>query len=161
MKKIIPLILILVFQSFSSFGNPNGKGIICKCVYCNLNHIDLFSYLQNRTPTEIGFIFKDNRVSKYFIKKTSDDIKIKKIINNLTTNEFNTNENEIKWNIGLFNYILNRKTLDLSQKIIGDNGSVSVRNCYVLSESKFLKKMKELSIKYQDEYNQKIKDNKI
>ena len=32
MKKIILLTFILLFQSFPSFGNPNGKGLICKCI---------------------------------------------------------------------------------------------------------------------------------
>ena len=30
MKKILLIILVLLLQTFPSFGNPNGKGIVCK-----------------------------------------------------------------------------------------------------------------------------------
>ena len=31
MKKLFIITIILLFQSFPSFGNPNGKGIVCSC----------------------------------------------------------------------------------------------------------------------------------
>ena len=164
MKKILLItIFLLLLQSFNSFGNPNGKGIICKCVFCNLTHIDISSYVPNRTPTEIGFFFKNDTVSKYFISKINDEIKMIEKTNKDVKKKpkFYTDENEIKWT-SEFNYILDRKTLDLSEKIVRNGkGSISVRTCQVLTESIFFKKMEELSIKYQNVYNKKIKDNKI
>lgn len=162
MIKVLLITIIFLLQSFPSYGNPNGKGIICKCVFCNLTHIDISSYVPNRKPTEIGFVFKNDTVSQYFISKINDDIKMIEKTNKDVKKKpkFYTDENEIKWTSG-FNYILYRKTLELSKRIVGSKGSVSERNCQVFQESKFFKKMEELLIKYQNVYNQTIKDNKI
>ena len=57
MKKVILLIIIILLQSFPSFGNPNGKGLICKCEDCN----EVKLYHENK---ELGFLFNKNRVEK-------------------------------------------------------------------------------------------------
>ena len=35
MKKLFIITLILLIQSFPSFGSVDGKGIVCKCLECN------------------------------------------------------------------------------------------------------------------------------
>jgi hypothetical protein len=76
MKKIILVIVIFLLQSFPSFGSVDGKGIICECLGCKLDHIDPSSYIPNNKPTEIGFHFKINKVAIYYISKIGDVIKV-------------------------------------------------------------------------------------
>lgn len=42
MKKTFFLILVIFFYTFSAFGNPNGKGLICKCIKCILENDILY-----------------------------------------------------------------------------------------------------------------------
>ena len=58
MKKLFIITLILLIQSFPSFGSVDGKGIVCKCLDCKLEHLDPSSYMPNNIPTEIRFILK-------------------------------------------------------------------------------------------------------
>ena len=67
MKKLFIIILILLIQPFPSFGSVDGKGIVCKCLDCKLEHIDPSSYMPNNIPTEIGFHFKINKVAIYYL----------------------------------------------------------------------------------------------
>ena len=76
MKKLSIITLILLIKSFPSFGSVDGKGIVCKCLECKLEHIDPSSYILNNIPTEIGFHFKINNVAIYFIRKIGDKIKV-------------------------------------------------------------------------------------
>ena len=69
MKKLLLITIILVLQSFPSFGNPNGKGVVCKCIKCDLNSIFFGTYFIKEKPTEIGFLFKDNVVNIFIIEK--------------------------------------------------------------------------------------------
>ena len=69
MKKLFIITLILLIQSFPSFGSVDGKGIVCKCLDCKLEHIDPSSYMPNNIPTEIGFHFKINKVKLITNKK--------------------------------------------------------------------------------------------
>ena len=47
MKKIVLFIVIFLLQSFPSFGSVDGKGIVCECLDCKLDHIDPSSYIPN------------------------------------------------------------------------------------------------------------------
>ena len=76
MKIISITIILLLFNSLPSYGSVDGKGIICKCLDCKLNHLDPSSYLANKKPTEIGFHFKINKVAIYYISKIGDYIKV-------------------------------------------------------------------------------------
>ena len=60
MRKLLITTFIFLILSFPSFGSVDGKGIICKCLDCKLEHIDPTSYMPNNIPTEIGFHFKIN-----------------------------------------------------------------------------------------------------
>ena len=45
MKKVTLFIVIFLLQSFPSFGSVDGKGIVCECLDCKLDHIDPSSYI--------------------------------------------------------------------------------------------------------------------
>ena len=165
--KIIYLIFILFFQTIPSFGSVDGKGIICKCLNCNLDHLDPSSYMPNNIPTEIGFHFKINKVAIYYIRKIGDKIKVSE--NAQTTlrkkKRFSSDENEIKWtykdSLNIYAYSLNRKTLILRKMNITKTETYNVRKCEPFSEIEFFKYMNKLSKNYQTVYNNKPKKNKI
>ena len=167
MKKIILVIIIFLLQSIPSFASVDGKGIVCKCLDCKLDHIDPSSYIPNNKPTEIGFHFKINKVAIYYISKIGDNIKVSE--NNQTSlrkkKRFSTDENKIKWtyrdSLNIYAYELDRKTLNLSKMNITKTETHNIRMCEALSEIDFFKNMNQLSKMYQNSYNKKPKKNKI
>ena len=167
MKKIILITLFLLIKSFPSLGSVDGKGIVCECLDCKLDHIDPSSYTSNNKPTEIGFHFKINKVAIYYISKIGDDIKVSE--NNQTTlrkkKRFSSDENKIKWtyrdSLNIYAYELDRKTLNLSKMNIIKTKTHNLRMCEAFSEIDFFKNMNQLSEKYQNSYNNKPKKNKI
>ncbi len=167
MKKIISIIIISLFYSIHAYGSVDGKGIICKCFDCNLNHLDPSSYLADKKPTEIGFHFKINKVAIYYLSKIGDNIKVSE---NLQTTlrkkkRFNIDQNEIKWtykdSLNIYAYVLDRKTLRLSKMDITKTKTFNRRSCKAYSEIEFFKKMNLLSEKYQTYYDKKLHKNKI
>ena len=167
MKKIILVIVIFLLQSFPSFGSVDGKGIICECLDCKLDHIGPSSYVSNNKPTEIGFHFKINKVAIYYISKIGDDIKVSE--NNQISlrkkKRFSIDENKIKWtykdSLNIHAYELDRKTLNLSKMNIIKTETYNLRMCEAFSEIDFFKNMNQLSEKFQNSYNNKPKKNKI
>ena len=167
MKKIILVIIIFLLQSFPSLGSVGGKGIVCKCLDCKLDHIDPSSYIPNNKPTEIGFHFKINKVAIYYISKIGDDIKVSE--NNQISlrkkKRFSTDENKIKWtyrdSLNIYAYELDRKNLNLSKMNITKTETHNLRICEAFSEIDFFKNINQLSGKYQNSYNKKPKKNKI
>ena len=96
------LFLITIFALInlhSSLANVNGKGIVCSCVDCKLEHIDPSSYINKTIPTEIGFHFKNDKVAIFFISKIGDKIQLSENIDISLRKKkrFYTNNNEIKW----------------------------------------------------------------
>ena len=166
MKKLILTIIILLY-SYTSFGSVNDKGIICKCLKCDLGHLDPTSYMPNNMPTEIGFHFKTNKVAIYYITKIGDKVKVSENIETTLRKKkrFSSNENEIKWtykdSLNIYAYSLDRKTLILSKKNITKTKIYNLRKCVPYSEIEFFKKMNQLSDNYQTIYNNKPKKNKI
>ena len=167
MKKIISIIIISLFYSIHAYGSVDGKGIICKCFDCNLNHLDPSSYLADKKPTEIGFHFKINKVAIYYLSKIGDNIKVSE---NLQTTlrkkkRFNIDQNEIKWtykdSINIYAYVLDRKNLILSKMNITKTKTLNRRNCKAYPEIEFFKNMNLLSEKYQTYYDKKTNKNKI
>ena len=167
MKKIIFIIIISLFYSIHAYGSVDGKGIICKCLDCNLNHLDPSSYLADKKPTEIGFHFKINKVAIYYLSKIGDNIKVSE---NLQTTlrkkkRFNIDQNEIKWtykdSLNIYAYVLDRKTLRLSKMNITKTKIFNRRSCKAYSEIEFFKNMNLLSEKYQTYYDKKLNKNKI
>jgi len=167
MKKVTLFIVIFLLQSFPSFGSVNGKGIVCKCLDCKLDHLDPSSYISNKKPTEIGFHFKLNKVAIYYISKIGDDIKVSE--NNQTSlrkkKRFSKDENKIKWtyrdSLNIYAYELDRKTLNLSKMNIIKTETHNLRICEAFSEIDFFQNMNQLSEEYQNSYNNKPKKNKI
>ena len=167
MKKVALFIVIFLLQSFPSFGSVNGKGIVCKCLDCKLDHIDPTSYISINKPTEIGFHFKLNKVAIYYISKIGDDIKVSE--NNQTSlrkkKRFSKDENKIKWtyrdSLNIYAYELDRKTLNLSKMNIIKTETHNLRICEAFSEIDFFQNMNQLSEEYQNSYNNKPKKNKI
>ncbi len=167
MKKIILVIIIFLLQSFPSLGSVGGKGIVCKCLDCKLDHIDPSSYIPNNKPTEIGFHFKINKVAIYYISRIGNDIKVSE--NNQITlrkkKRFSTDENKIKWtyrdSLNIYAYELDRKNLNLSKMNITKTETYNLRICEAFSEIDFFKNINQLSGKYQNSYNKKPKKNKI
>ncbi len=167
MKKIILIALFVLIQSHPSLGSVNGKGIICECVECNLDHLDSSSYVANNKPTEIGFHFKINKVAIYYISKIGDDIKVSE--NTQTTlrkkKRYSIDENKIKWTykdeLNIYAYELDRKTLILSKMNITKTKTHNLRKCEAFSEIDFFNNMNKLSKIYQANYNYKPKKNKI
>ena len=166
MKKII-LIIYLLFYSLPSIGSVNGKGIICKCLDCKIEHLDSSSYMPNKMPTEIGFHFKTNKVAIYYISKIGDEIKVSENIQTTLRKKkrFLSDENEIKWtykdSLNIYAYSLDRKSLILSKKNITKTKTYNLRKCEPYSEIEFFKNMNKLSKNYQSLYNNKPNENKI
>ena len=166
MKKVF-FIFILIFQSFPSFGSVDGKGIVCKCLDCKLEHIDPSSYIPNNIPTEIGFHFKINKVAIFYIRKIGDIIKVSENIQTTLRKKkrFFSDENEIKWtykdSLNIYAYSLDRETLILRKMNITKTKTYNFRKCEPFSEVEFFKKMNELSENYQIVYDKKPKKNKI
>ncbi len=167
MKKILFILIILLIQSYSSFGSVDSKGIVCKCLECRLDHLDPSSLIINNKPSEIGFHFKINKVAIYYISKIGDKIKVSENIKTTLRKKkrFYTNENIIRWtykdSLNIYAYTLDRKTLILSQKNITKTRTYNIRKCEAFSEIDFFKYMNKLSEIYQNDYNNKPKKNKI
>ena len=167
MKIFIPIIIILLLSPFHAFGSVNGKGIICSCLDCKLNHLDPSSYLANKKPTEIGFHFKINKVAIYYITKFGDDIKVSENIQTTLRKKkrFYIDQNEIKWtykdSLNIYAYELDRKTLILNKMNITKTDTFNSRSCEAFSEIEFFKNMNVLSDKYQIHYDKKINKNKF
>ena len=167
MKKIISIVIISLFYSIHAYGSVDGKGIICKCFDCNLNHLDPSSYLADKKPTEIGFHFKINKVAIYYLSKIGDKIKVSE---NLQTTlrkkkKFHLDQDEINWtykdSLNIYAYVLDRKTLILSKMNITKTTTLNRRKCKAYSEIEFFKNMNLLSEKYQTYYDKKPNKNKI
>ena len=167
MKKLLITTLILLIQSYPSFGSVDGKGIICKCLDCKLEHLDPSSYMPNNVPTEIGFHFKINKVAIYYIRKIGDKIKVGENIQTTLRKKkrFLSDENEIKWtykdSLNIYAYSLYRKTLIISKMNITKTKKFNTRKCEAFSEIEFFNKMNKLSENYQNVYNKKSSKNKI
>ena len=159
--------ILLIFFSLPSFASVNGKGIVCKCLDCKLDHLDPSSYIPDNKSTEIGFHFKTNKVAIYYITKVGDKIKVSENIQTTLRKKkrFSSNENEIKWtykdSLNLYAYSLDRKTLILSKMNILKNEIFNTRKCEPFSEIDFFQKMNELSENYQRIYDNKSNKNKI
>ena len=161
------MIIIYLLHSLPTYANVDGKGIICECIDCKLNHLDPSSYIANKKPTEIGFHFKINKVAIYYISKIGDFIKVNE---NLQTTlrkkkRFHINENKIRWtykdSLNIYAYELERKTLILSKMNITKTETFNLRSCEAYSEIEFFKNMNVLSEKYQIYYDKKLNKNKI
>ena len=147
MLKVLILTILLILQSFSSFSNPNGKGIIC----------DSEKQTKDEETITVGFKFKENKVEESLIDKKNDKFYIRR--GNETN--FTTTEKNIEWGYIGYRLELDRKNLKL--KLIEKTTIVGNFQCEVYSEKIYLKKLIKLKNQYQSKYNEKLKksDNKI
>ena len=145
----------------------DGKGIVCKCLDCKLEHIDPSSFMPNNIPTEIGFHFKINKVAIYYIRKIGDKIKVSENIQTTLRKKkrFLSDENAINWtykdSLNIYAYSLDRKTLILTKMNILKNEIYNTRRCEPFSEIEFFQRMNELSENYQNIYDNNSNKNKI
>ena len=158
MRKIF--IFLFLFYTLPSFADLNNKGIICECVICKLNSINVESYVEEQKyPSEIGYFFLNDKVSRFFIKETDGQIFFFK-------NDFNKFEsdldiynykNTIEWGslTGVtYRYILDKDTLILNKKFNPTDTINVIRQCNVYESSyMFKKKLEDLVSKYQKNYN--------
>ena len=107
MKKLLLISLILLLQSFSSFGSPIGKGLICQCV-----DVDVCPSETHKWWTT--FYFNENKVKNNVYYSEMDKIKVLGV-----DLSFRTTSKLIKIygnDIKIPNYVLNRETLILNNK---------------------------------------------
>ena len=147
MKKLLLITIILLLQSYPSFGNPNGKGIIC----------NFEKKTKDRKTYTLGFKFKDNKVEGSLIDKQNDEF----FITNSEEINFTTTEKKIEWGSIDYRFELDRKNLKL--KSIEKTTILGYFQCEVNLEKIYLEKMIQLKNQYQSKYNEQLKklDNKI
>jgi hypothetical protein len=171
MKKLLLITIILLLQSFPSFGNNlEGKGLICKYLNDDVESIIPNQFIKidengKKIPSVIGYFFNKGFVNPHFYMRENDNIELKKYekmkFNLITTNT------KIEWEIiiiGFFmNHILDRKTLSL--RVINHlSGGRSNYECELIERKKvFITKMKKIREIYRNEIKGTLKklDNKI
>ena len=166
MKKLIFITLILFLQSFSSYGDFFGKGLICECKKKYINEkVSICNYAKDfknpilKTAYDYNWhraiYFQKNKltVTSFYVDK--DIIKEKKKIS-----DFNTNEDLIYWGIEEDNYLILRTNLMLSISKLKDKRFVF--QCKMYDGFKEFNKSKLLLLdKLQTNYDANLKNNKI
>jgi hypothetical protein len=149
MKKIFLIIIILLLQSFPSFGNPNGKGLVCKCIVCPKKYTKKISTY---------YLFENNKVKEFKIFEFNEKSSIEEIDYKI----FHLFKDKIYWtnftNWSFYkdlntDFTLNRKNLSLKIELLiidqkdysTEKGEV-IRQCEVLNKNDFqIKLNKEIS----------------
>ena len=151
MNKLFPILIILLLQSFPSFGNPNGNGILCTYGEKSFSYIDK----DKKLPKKFGFIFINNKVTLNFIEEKKDEVVIgsgdpKDIIRSLT---------KIEWGSKNDGWELDRKTLKL--KKIKNKKIAYEYQCDVYSQKIYFEKFEEMREQFESFFLPTLKDNKI
>ena len=159
MKKKLLITIFLLLQSFSSFGSPNGKGIVCNWIDGNVElYKKRFRTLISNIPTDVGYFFENDKVviSEFRIK--NDIVFVENDVDERY--RFSSTINEIEWGSSVnWRYKLDRKTLTLKEIMFTQ--VVTKRKCEVLSKTDFNERIKNLKKQYQKNYDLKLKGNKI
>jgi len=163
MLKVLFITIFLILQSFSSFGNPKGKGIICvEGDY--LENLDKLSdkedllYKEEKNPKIIGFSFLDDKVIFTYLDKKNDDVVMLKSPPLL----FKTTTKIIEWGGGVdLRWELDRKTLKLKE--ISKTKITYEYQCKVFSKDDYSDRMEEYRDLVQQFFDEELKklDNKI
>jgi len=148
MKKLFLITIILLLQSFPSFGNPNGKGLICK--YMEGEFVLPIPNLHmkidkngKKIPSEIGYFLNEDMVTPYMFRRNNDDIEL--IGLNSPQYTFTTTNKTVEWGDTLLRHILDRKTLLL--KVIRKTKVVSNYKCEVTDGKEvFIIQMKKIQL---------------
>ena len=147
MKKVLLITIFLLLQSFSSFGSPNGKGVLCYCIKC-------VGIMDKKVR---GFFFENNNVYEYYYLFTNDKVDVTQTDDIF---KYKLNSNTINWgNSSMGDYELNRKTLNF--KWSTNNLTFIERKCELFDKIEFRKKLSEIKNIYQKSYNKSLKDNKL
>jgi hypothetical protein len=152
MKKLLLITIILLIQSFPSFGNPNGKGILCVLEDKELN--EQFPK-EHKNLLKFGFSFNNNKVTLSFVYKKNDDF----LIGSGKPIGFNTSSDKIEWGNTYERWELDRKSLKLKE--IGKTKLKDEHQCEVYSQKIYLEKIEEMRKTLQNLNSIKLKDNKI
>ena len=155
MKKLLLITIILLLQSFPSFGNPNGKGIIC----VDEKFLDTLDELNeiDTVPKLRGFSFLDGNVTLNYLDKKNDDVVILKsppIIFTTTTKKIEWGGVDVRWE-------LDRKNLKLKE--ISKTKLKFEYQCEVNSKDDYTIRIEEFRDIVQQYYDEELKklDNKI
>ena len=166
MKKLFLITIILILQSFPSFGEINNKGLICKYLEGNGFIVEIPSLHMkvdkngNKFPSEVGYFLNENNVIPHFFQRRNDDIELIEVTSPIDS--FTTTNKTIEWGNIQLRHILNRQTLLL--KLINKTKVVSKYKCEVVEGEKvFTKKMKKIRDLYRSELKETFKklNNKI
>ena len=152
MKKLFLIIILLSLQIFPSFGNPNGKGVICKCVAYKDGKGCPYMY-----PIR-GFFFSNNKVIGSGFNRDRDTYKIfySKKVNYYTSAKLINWYSEV--DDAYLSHTLNRKTLELKST----NEVYSFKSkCELFNKLNYDNKIQNIKNSLQSEYDMKRKDNKI
>ena len=152
MKKLLLITVILLLQSFPSFGNPNGKGILC--VVDDKELKEIFPK-EHHNLLKFGFSFNDNKVTFDFLG-IKNDVFFKE---SGKPTDFVTSMNKIEWGNTYERWELNRKTLELKE--ISKTELKKIYECEVYSQKIYLEKFEEMRKTFQNLNSIKLKDNKI
>ena len=147
MKKIFFITIILLLQSFPSFGNPNGKGIVCNLIEgVVFKNIDK----EQTVDSDLGFGFRKDKVTMSFLNLNEENDKV--IILQTPSEYFKTTKRKIKW--GKYSsYVLDRKSLILNIK--HSNGG-SKFQCEVYEILDYLLEFENLRDKHQKDFDKKF-----
>ena len=153
MKKILLITIILLFQSFPSYGNPQGKGLICKCVNnCSLKLEQNYKSI---------YFYKNTSVSNNNFYLSNYRFKNDKVYETVSNGSFETDYDNIYLHVE-FN---NKKTLEykiLRKELIMIHNLEHIKyKCEILNGKERIKRLKLLKQLLQHEYNKKLIDNKI
>ena len=152
MKKLFLITIILLLQSFPSFGNPNGKGILCTIEDKEINK--QFPK-EHKNLLKLGFSFNNNLVTFKFVYQKNDDF----LIGTTEGTVFTTSSDKIKWGDTSERWELDRKSLKIKE--IEKTKLKDEHQCEVYSQKVYLEKIEEMRKTLQHLNSIKMKDNKI
>ena len=148
MNKLFIITIILLFQSFPSYGNLNGKNLICECI----GKEDCFK--ENQTRSYRLYSFDDNLVKKLTIYRVGEQFKI----GNYEGVKYEIDHSLVSWN----RVSLDRKSLKISTYFLYGNSFVQIKlQCKVFNNKEFKEKITSMKKDFQKRYDNKKKGNKI
>ena len=152
MKKLFLITIILLLQSFSAFGSPKDKGLVCKCKEYKDGKGCPYIY-----PIRV-FLFNDDDVVGSYFTKSKDIIKVnqnQKVRYYLTATHINWYSKSDDLSL---THTLNRKTL----KLLSTNSAYFfISDCKLFEKQNYKNKLQSIRKKLQSDYDNKRKDNKI
>ena len=163
MRKLLIIIFVYIVQFSPSYGNLNGKGLICECVFCPSSSIEFGTYYEGKNPSVYGYLFENDKV--IFLKVTKDKN------NRISFKESDVYE-PIKYRLSIdyitwgknysnsYKYKLNRENLILEKTIINGKKPGTIRECKVYTKMEFLKVQEKIISNYQKNIGKTFKPKK-